>query len=447
MADYLELLPAVDIADGPGRPARPGRRRLREAVRRPGRGGAALAGGRRRVDPPRRPRRGVRPRPQPRAAGRDRRRARHPGRDERRHPRRRVAGGRDGHRLPPGQHRHRRARAARSGAPRRSRRTATGSPSASTSAAAPSPRAAGPARAATSTTCWPGSTREGCARYVVTDVNKDGMLQGPNLQLLQRRLRRHRPAGRGQRRHHRARRPRALMGLVGDGVEGAIVGTALYEGRFTLDGRAGADPGPHDASRPRDPVPRRRRRPGGQGHELPRSCATPATRSSWPHLYDAEGADELTFLDISASHEGRATTMEVVCRTAEQVFIPLTVGGGCPASTTSTGCSAPAPTRSRSTPPPSTAPSWSPRSPTGSATRCWCSRSTRAGPPGTDSGFEVTTHGGRKSAGLDAIAWAARARRARRRRDPAQRDGRRRHPGRLRPRPDPRRPPRGHRSR
>src|SRR4051795_2152438 len=44
--------------------------------------------------------------------------------------------------------------------------------------------------------------------------------------------------------------------------------------------------------------------------------------------YDAEGADELTFLDISASHEGRATTMEVVSRTAEEVFIPLTVGGG-----------------------------------------------------------------------------------------------------------------------
>ena len=45
-------------------------------------------------------------------------------------------------------------------------------------------------------------------------------------------------------------------------------------------------------------------------------------------LYDAEGADELTFLDISASHEGRATTMEIVSATAEQVFIPLTVGGG-----------------------------------------------------------------------------------------------------------------------
>src|SRR4029079_5988715 len=45
-------------------------------------------------------------------------------------------------------------------------------------------------------------------------------------------------------------------------------------------------------------------------------------------LYDAEGADELTFLDISASHQGRATPMEGVSRCAEEVFIPLTVGGG-----------------------------------------------------------------------------------------------------------------------
>lgn len=44
--------------------------------------------------------------------------------------------------------------------------------------------------------------------------------------------------------------------------------------------------------------------------------------------YDEEGADELTFLDITASHENRNTILDVVQRTAEQVFIPLTVGGG-----------------------------------------------------------------------------------------------------------------------
>ena len=44
--------------------------------------------------------------------------------------------------------------------------------------------------------------------------------------------------------------------------------------------------------------------------------------------YDAEGADELVFLDITASHEGRDIILDTVCRTAEQVFMPLTVGGG-----------------------------------------------------------------------------------------------------------------------
>src|SRR3954453_11856856 len=76
--------------------------------------------------------------------------------------------------------------------------------------------------------------REGCARYVVTDVDKDGMLQGPNLQLLREVC-------------AATDRPvvasggiteladlTALAGLVGLGVEGAIIGTALYEGRFTL---------------------------------------------------------------------------------------------------------------------------------------------------------------------------------------------------------------------
>ncbi|MBW9216668.1 bifunctional 1-(5-phosphoribosyl)-5-((5-phosphoribosylamino)methylideneamino)imidazole-4-carboxamide isomerase/phosphoribosylanthranilate isomerase PriA [Mumia sp. zg.B53] len=75
---------------------------------------------------------------------------------------------------------------------------------------------------------------EGCARYVVTDVNKDGMLQGPNLQLLRDVC-------------AVTDRPvvasggittlddlRALAGLAGIGVEGAIVGTALYAGNFTL---------------------------------------------------------------------------------------------------------------------------------------------------------------------------------------------------------------------
>ena len=75
-----------------------------------------------------------------------------------------------------------------------------------------------------------------------------------------------------------------------------------------------------------------------------------ATRSSWPRAYDAEGADELVFLDITASSGSRETTYDVVRRTAEQVFIPLTVGGGVRSVDDVDGCCAPAPTRSGSTP-------------------------------------------------------------------------------------------------
>ncbi|HWJ02929.1 MAG TPA: HisA/HisF-related TIM barrel protein, partial [Verrucomicrobiae bacterium] len=45
-------------------------------------------------------------------------------------------------------------------------------------------------------------------------------------------------------------------------------------------------------------------------------------------FYDREGADELVFLDITASSDGRATMLDVVRRTSEEVFIPFTVGGG-----------------------------------------------------------------------------------------------------------------------
>jgi len=76
---------------------------------------------------------------------------------------------------------------------------------------------------------------EGCARYVVTDVNKDGMLQGPNLQLLRDVCAvTDRPVVASGGITELADLE-ALQGLLDDGVEGAIVGTALYEGRFTLE--------------------------------------------------------------------------------------------------------------------------------------------------------------------------------------------------------------------
>jgi imidazole glycerol-phosphate synthase subunit HisF len=122
--------------------------------------------------------------------------------------------------------------------------------------------------------------------------------------------------------------------------------------------------------------------------------------------YDAEGADELTFLDISASHEGRATTLEIVSRTAEEVFIPLTVGGGVSsvadvdrllrAGADKVAVNTGALQR------PGLVREIADRF--GSQVLVLSVDARRA--DGAASGFEVTTHGGRKSDGLDAVAWA-----------------------------------------
>ncbi|MFC6343908.1 HisA/HisF-related TIM barrel protein, partial [Nocardioides hankookensis] len=76
---------------------------------------------------------------------------------------------------------------------------------------------------------------EGCARYVVTDVNKDGMLAGPNLQLLRDVCAVTAAPVVASGGVTTLDDIRALMGLVPEGVEGAIAGTALYEGKFTLE--------------------------------------------------------------------------------------------------------------------------------------------------------------------------------------------------------------------
>ncbi|WP_354639589.1 imidazole glycerol phosphate synthase subunit HisF [Kitasatospora camelliae] len=129
-------------------------------------------------------------------------------------------------------------------------------------------------------------------------------------------------------------------------------------------------------------------------------------------LYDAQGADELTFLDITASSGDRETTYDVVRRTAEQVFIPLTVGGGVRtvddvnrllrAGADKVGVNTAAIAR--------------PELIREIAERFGrqvlvLSVDARRCPPGTttDSGFEVTTHGGRRGTGLDAVEWAYRA--------------------------------------
>ena len=134
--------------------------------------------------------------------------------------------------------------------------------------------------------------------------------------------------------------------------------------------------------------------------------------------YDAEGADELTFLDITASSGGRETTYDVVRRTAEQVFIPLTVGGGvrseedvdrllrAGADKVSLNTAAIA------------RPDLLAEAARRFGSQCVvlsvdARRFHPAASPGSapeppPSGFEVTTHGGRRGTGIDAVAWARR---------------------------------------
>jgi cyclase len=121
--------------------------------------------------------------------------------------------------------------------------------------------------------------------------------------------------------------------------------------------------------------------------------------------YDAAGADEITFLDITASHEARGTLLDIVSRTADVVFAPLTVGGGVrtpddvralleagadKVSVNSAAVTEPELVRRVSD-------AW------GSQVLVVAIDAKRSG-----SGFEVFTHGGRRGTGLDAIEWAVR---------------------------------------
>ncbi|WP_334170553.1 imidazole glycerol phosphate synthase subunit HisF [Sinomonas sp.] len=130
------------------------------------------------------------------------------------------------------------------------------------------------------------------------------------------------------------------------------------------------------------------------------------------HRYDRAGADELTFLDVTASSSERETTFDVVRRTAEEVFIPLTVGGGVrgvaevdrllregadKASINTAAIARPDVideiTRHF-----------------GSQVLVLSVDARRVqGEASTPSGFEVTTHGGRRGTGIDAVQWAKEA--------------------------------------
>ena len=126
-------------------------------------------------------------------------------------------------------------------------------------------------------------------------------------------------------------------------------------------------------------------------------------------LYSEQGADELTFLDISASVEGRATTVKVVTATAETVFIPLTVGGGVRSvDDVDTLLRAGADKVSVNTAAiadPDLIDQTVARF--GNQVLVLSVYARRDG--AMESGFVVTTHGGRRSAGLDALTWVREA--------------------------------------
>jgi cyclase len=125
--------------------------------------------------------------------------------------------------------------------------------------------------------------------------------------------------------------------------------------------------------------------------------------------YDAEGADELTFLDVTASSSGRATMLEVVRRTAEQVFIPLTVGGGVRstqdvdrllrAGADKVALNTAAVAR----------PQLLREAALQFGAQCVVLSVDARRCAQTKSGFEVTTHGGRRGTGIDAVEWAGQA--------------------------------------
>ncbi|WP_061966051.1 imidazole glycerol phosphate synthase subunit HisF [Demequina aurantiaca] len=127
--------------------------------------------------------------------------------------------------------------------------------------------------------------------------------------------------------------------------------------------------------------------------------------------YGASGADELTFLDVTASSGSRETTYDVVRRTAEQVFVPLTVGGGVRspddvdkllrAGADKVGVNTAAIAR------PELISEIAQRF--GSQVLVLSVDARRVqGDTRTESGYEVTTHGGRVGTGIDAVQWAER---------------------------------------
>jgi len=123
-------------------------------------------------------------------------------------------------------------------------------------------------------------------------------------------------------------------------------------------------------------------------------------------LYDAAGADELTFLDITASHEGRDTIFDVVSRTAEKCFMPLTVGGGVRTTEDIRRLLLAGADKVSINTAAVKDPDFVRQAAEKFGSQCIVV-SVDAKSTGPDS-FEIFTHGGRNATGLDAVKWARR---------------------------------------
>ena len=239
------------------------------------------------------------------------------------------------------------------------------------------------------------------AAFVITDIDRDGLLGGPDLAGLRAAVARHRRPGDRQRRGRHARR------------------------RAGAGGHRRAARHHHRAGAVRGSVQRRRRR-GGAGvivaRVVPcldvtggrvvkgtnfvdlRDAGDPVELAA---RYDTEGADELVFLDITASSDGRDTMVDVVYRTAEQVFIPFTVGGGIRtvedarrmlrAGADKVSVNTAAVER----------PELITEIATEFGAQCVvCAIDAKRRRDADGGGFEVYLHGGRTPTGIDAVAWA-----------------------------------------
>ncbi len=165
--------------------------------------------------------------------------------------------------------------------------------------------------------------RAGVTEILFTDVGRDGMLGEPNYEMVQELI----SLGFNVIASGGVSDISALAKLSKIGASGAIIGTALYEKKLTLrDALEAAQPKSNLTKRI---IPCLDVKDGkvvkGISFENLKDVGDPVSLGK---KYSDEGADELVFLDISASKENRETMYDVVERVAKEVFIPFTVGGG-----------------------------------------------------------------------------------------------------------------------